>query len=306
VKLFLISMIRNEVDILASFLAHVDALFDCGFLVDHLSCDGSEVLLREFVAARPGWQLRRLETPRYLQAELSCELLAKGFEGGADAVLFLDADEFVHRLDRAALERAVAGLGERRQLGHLRWRNCIPGEYREPFELAQPAWLCAPSEHKKIVLPRWLHERHPGRVLVNQGNHTALLPESCDEVSVGELLHFPIRSQRQLAHKTLTTWLSQASREDGVIAPHIRALFDTLSTGDLSAERMNAIAIEYGAPFVIDARLDAAELRARGHRLGRPEVVTRDEVGAQLRRRVSELQAAPGWLARLLQRRAAS
>jgi len=181
-KLFLAAMIRNELDVLPAWLAHVAALFDRGCLVDHLSSDGSEALLRTF-ARRPGWTCRPLTTAAYLQAELSNELLERAFAEGADAVLFLDADEFVAELDRAALERAVAALDAGLRLGHLRWRNCAPAEYTDTFALDRPAWLCDLAEHKKIVIPRWAHQRWPGQVRVNQGNHTAFLPEPAGEDS---------------------------------------------------------------------------------------------------------------------------
>jgi hypothetical protein len=274
VQLFLISMIRNERDVLPWFLAHAGALFDHGCLVDHLSTDGSSEQMRAFVAARSGWQLRRLDTAAYLQAEVGTELLADAYRAGADAVFFLDADEFVAEHDRPALERAIDRLNAEKKIGHLRWRNCLPEGYDVPFSLDRPAWLCELAEHKKIVLPRWLLERHPDRLRINQGNHTVFIPngEHYEEAQIGCLYHFPIRSLRQLVQKILTTHLAQSSRADGVVAPHIQALFETLISKELTPELLNAIGADYGAPFVFSTGMSESALRARGYRVEVPRV----------------------------------
>ena len=274
-KLFVGAMIRDELDVLPSWLRHVGALFDRGCLVDHLSGEGAQALLQTF-AQRPGWSYRRLDSPAYLQAEQSNELLMRAFAEGADAVFVLDADEFIGELDRADLERAVAGLGAARQLGHLRWRNCLPAEYHDGFRLDQRAWLCGLSVHKKIVLPRWVYERWPGQVRVNQGNHTAIVPEPADAQVIAELYHFPIRSPQQLMHKVVNTYLAQATRPDGVIAPHIRALFETVARRPLTPGLLNALAVDYGAPVPVHTEIESAELAGRGFRLVVPRITVED------------------------------
>jgi len=72
--------------------------------------------------------------------------------------------------------------------------------------------------------------------------------------------------------KILTTYLAQASRGDGVVAPHIRALYETLTSRELTPALLNALAADYGAPDAPLAGLDAAALAERGYRLAVPRI----------------------------------
>jgi hypothetical protein len=273
VKLFLVCMIRNEIDILPSFLGHIDSLFDCGCLVDHLSSDGSELLMVDFVSSRTGWEYHSLKTPAFVQAEKSTEFLNRGFSCGADAVFFLDADEFIAGMNRASLERAVAMLETNTLIGHLRWRNCLPVEYRDTFSLDQKMWMCDLAVHIKLVVPRWLYGRYGNQLGMNQGNHSLRVPDAAtlSGVALAELLHVPIRSRGQLVRKILAAYVSQAAKPDKVIAPHIQTLFDTLVRRDLTPEVLNALAVNYSTPTTID-QLTHADLEKRGYICGLPDV----------------------------------
>lgn len=275
-KLFLGCMIRNEIDILPSFLEHVVSLFDCGCLVDHLSCDGSEALLQSFVASRPDWECQTIRTPAYLQAEKCTEILYRGFSKGADAVFFLDVDEFVAEFDRDALETVVARLNAQNQIGQLRWRNCMPADYGLPFSLAHKAWLCDASPHKKIVVPRWLYEVYGDSIRMNQGNHSLRLPknETYRQTLFGELLHFPIRSREQFVRKIIVSYFSQVIRPGQVIAPHIQNLFDLLVHHDLTHEMLNALSVNYGVVMPV-MPITPADLTNRGYALTMPSVSRR-------------------------------
>jgi hypothetical protein len=266
-------MIRNEIDILPSFLGHIDSLFDSGCLVDHLSSDGSELLMRDFVSSRAGWEYHSLKTPAFVQAEKSTEFLNRGFSTGADAVCFLDADEFIAGTSRASLERAVAMLETKRLIGHLRWRNCVPVEYRDTFSLDQKVWMCDLGVHIKLVVPRWLYRRYGNHIGMNQGNHSLRVPDAATFSGVGlaELLHFPIRSRGQLIRKILAAYVSQTAKPDKVIAPHIQTLFNTLVRRDLTPEVLNALAVNYSTPTAI-GHLTHADLEKRGYMCGLPDV----------------------------------
>lgn len=259
-------MIRNEIDILASFLGHIDSLFDGGCLVDHLSSDGSEVLMRDFASSREGWEYHQLRTPAFAQAEVSTKFLNEGFSTGADAVFFLDADEFIAGMSRAALESSVAILETNNSVGRLRWRNCLPAEYGEIFSLDQKIWMCDLAVHIKLVVPRWLYRLYGDQLAMNQGNHSLRLPKAAHfaAVDLAELLHFPIRSRGQLVRKILAAYVSQAAKPDKVIAPHIQVLFDRLTRSDLTPEVLNALAVTYSTPTTID-QLTSADLEKRGY-----------------------------------------
>jgi hypothetical protein len=280
-------MIRNEIDILPSFLSHIDSLFDGGCLVDHLSNDGSERLLQNFSAARPEWECHTLRTPGYAQAELSSELLQRGFKAGAGAVFFLDADEFIGGLDRLKLKTAVAELESGRLLGQLRWRNCIPDGYDAPFSLDRPAWHGDMAPHRKLVVPRWVWANFGEKLGMNRGNYSLRLPEGrmhdgvrINNAAIGEILHFPIRSREQFVRKIMTTYVAQAMGPGAQVAPHIKALFDLLATNEFTPDLLNAIAANYGLATPVGQPLSRDQICQRGLLLETPNVVVAGHAGA--------------------------
>ena len=70
----MISLLRNERDILPSFLSHVGSLFDSGDLVDHMSTDGSGSLMERFCSGMPGWSFGQLSHRGHLQSQVMTAL----------------------------------------------------------------------------------------------------------------------------------------------------------------------------------------------------------------------------------------
>jgi hypothetical protein len=246
-QLSLISMIRNEIDILPAFLGHIDNLFNGGYLIDHLSSDGSESLLREFTASRPTWEYYPLKSPAYTQADISSDFMRRGFKQNTDAVFFLDADEFIANLYRPQLEESVTALDSSQQIGYF---CCMPGEYGPAFALDQPAWHGDLAPHKKIIVPRWLYAMHGEQLAVNQGNHSLRLPagQTVSGPIIAELLHFPIRSREQFVRKILVSYVAQAMKPNKQVAPHIQTYFDLIMKQNLTPDLLNSIAANYGSP----------------------------------------------------------
>ena len=60
-KLAVISMIGDDVDILPAFLQHASDLFQMGFLLDHRSTDGSQEIMEDFCSGLSGWSYFKLE-----------------------------------------------------------------------------------------------------------------------------------------------------------------------------------------------------------------------------------------------------
>src|SRR4029077_13508080 len=70
-KLALVSMIRDEADILPAFLEHASELFDMGFLLDHRSSDGSQKIMDDFCSGFSGWSYFKLDFPGRHQRDMS-------------------------------------------------------------------------------------------------------------------------------------------------------------------------------------------------------------------------------------------
>jgi hypothetical protein len=247
-KLAAISMIRDEADIIAPFLGHLAALFDIVFLFDQRSSDGSGELMRQACAARETWSYYLCDFAGRHQKEVSNVFLRKAFERGADALFFLDADEFIGVSSRAELEEAAAKINQRRALGSFRWKSCIPTSFdRWLFEPAAPLWVAdANSPWFKVVISRAVFLSIPA-IQVGAGNHLAVLPDGTDNprtMPLGHLFHVPVRSHQQLLQKVFTSAFANLAKSNRMIAEgsHKRRLLEIIAERDLSDEVLVGIA----------------------------------------------------------------
>src|SRR3954470_8878543 len=103
-------MVRNEADVVEAFVRHHASRLDALYVVDHRSEDGT----REILAALAGEGLRITvahdEHVAQRQSAIITALARRAFAEGADAVLPLDADEFVKWPERRAFERWLAAV----------------------------------------------------------------------------------------------------------------------------------------------------------------------------------------------------
>ena len=107
-----VTMVRDECDILPAFIAHHEALVDVMFFADHRSVDGTYRYLQRLSqreqTGHASVELFRFGSHPDLQREV-CGLLARqAFTLGFDWVIFLDADEFLPFASAAELKRLCA------------------------------------------------------------------------------------------------------------------------------------------------------------------------------------------------------
>ena len=110
-KVFVISMVRNEVDIIRmNVLHHLSLGLDCLLVADNGSSDGTDRELQRLSRdKRVRWH--RDHSP-YRQSEIITGLAREAFRSGADWVVPMDADEFWWAREknlREVLARSTAG-----------------------------------------------------------------------------------------------------------------------------------------------------------------------------------------------------
>jgi len=111
VKLWGVSMVRNEEDIVEAFVRHNLTILDGMLIVDHNSTDRTLAILTALRAERLPLVVKRHEAPGYLQAEITTSAAREVFaRTPADFVFPLDADEFLKVGRRAELERYLKSL----------------------------------------------------------------------------------------------------------------------------------------------------------------------------------------------------
>jgi hypothetical protein len=252
-KIALVSMIRDDVDILPAFLRHASDLFDMGFLLDHRSSDGSQQIMQDFCVDSPGWSYFKLDFAGRHQREMSNIFMSRAFEAGADAVAFLDADEFVD-CPKEELHSKIRCLNEELAIGLLRWRPCVPKTFSnhdfdldEPLFVAprpSPASLVAP----KVVVTRQCFLRTNGKLRVSQGNHVVEGGEAPFPTrEIGIIYHVPIRSKQQVFRKAVAGAISHLARGNlmNIEAFQKKDMIKMIGAGQLTADRMRGMAAHY-------------------------------------------------------------
>jgi hypothetical protein len=119
-------MVRNEADIVEAFVRHNLTVLDGLIVVDHASADATLDILKSLAAEPLRLAVRRIDVPGYLQAEVTTSAAREAFgRAGADAVIALDADEFLKVPSRALLEHAIATIPSG-CCGRVAWPTYVP------------------------------------------------------------------------------------------------------------------------------------------------------------------------------------
>ncbi len=246
-RIAVISMVRNEADVIESFVRHCFSFADLLLLVDHMSVDGTAEILAKLQAEGLPLYVERFTAVEQAQSEVMNGLMARAFtQEGADLVLPLDADEFLiadgasaHTLDfcRRQLERL--SLDKVYGVDWIRYLLRDPEQGTTDFLLARPCWREYRADSlQKVVIGREAF-RTTG-LFLTQGNHAACLRlKEGEQVLVPErmqglhLAHFPWRSEAQARSKAAVGWISNLAKYSPYtnIANHWRKDFLCLLQG---------------------------------------------------------------------------
>jgi len=266
-KLALVSMVRNEIDILPTFLRHAAAVFDYAVFIDHCSVDGTAEALAFTAGLNTDWHLWRAHEPGYFQ-EAFCGFAMRWLfrQTDCDAVLFLDADEFVETASRQTLQAFVWAACEQNFVGALQQVHCLPLRPDAAIYHGCEHWRMNSRNGTKLVIPRSVYDRHPA-VRPNLGNHVAMNGQAAITPQViGRVLHFPLRSLAQMKQKMVCGCLGLLAREDPI--PEVRRNWFTvlrrLATEELDTLDLRGMAASYGEPNSAYMRLPMDELPAAG------------------------------------------
>src|SRR5262245_61766572 len=211
-RLAAVTMVRNECDIIESFVRHNAAFFDCLYILDHRSTDKTRVILRSLADEGLPMVLSREDSGVFYQGPTMTRLV-KGAHADHpwDFVIPLDCDEFVRMPDRAALEAALADL-DRASIGLWDLVSYVPtanDDSKEPDVLRRivhwaktiPDLACKIG---KVVIPGAVIAQ-PGFSL-SEGHHSVhvdgkVVPER--RLDGLTLAHFPVRSVNQFIMRTV-------------------------------------------------------------------------------------------------------
>jgi hypothetical protein len=250
-KLAAISMIRDEADLIGTFLSHLAALFDLVFLLDQRSSDGTSEVIQHACRQRPGWSHWHMDFAGRHQKEVTTLFMGRAFEVGADAVFFLDCDEFIDVRNRADLDAIAARMLERAKYGFFTWKACVPLRLdRWPFNPRDKVWIAGKDTPvEKVAVPRTLFAAAPG-LRIGQGSHRVHDPAGKvlrGGVPVGSLLHIPVRSRHQFLQKVFTSAFANLAKNNPMTheSVHKRNFLEVIAGRELSDMTLASIGAQF-------------------------------------------------------------
>jgi hypothetical protein len=248
-KLFGAAMLRNEADIVESFVRHNLSLLDGLLVVDHGSSDGTSEILDALVTEGLPLEVERDASVGYLQSEIMSRTVRQALtRHGANFVFALDGDEFLKIARRDLLDSVLATLPQGLHAA-MPWQTYVPDFDANPpppptTVLARAKRRLAEERHglHKVIVARAFADTPDAVIAV--GNHVvlpsadhsaALQPVKHARVAaeVVALAHLPVRSARQLTNKVVIGWLAHcaARRNNADLAFHWRELYRELADG---------------------------------------------------------------------------
>ncbi|PIQ76397.1 hypothetical protein COU78_06085 [Candidatus Peregrinibacteria bacterium CG10_big_fil_rev_8_21_14_0_10_49_24] len=250
-----ICWVRNEEDIIETFVRHALAMTDHMILVLHSSNDCSQEILESLVSEGLSLDVRYNNSPIHKQSEVLTRLMHE-IAHDTEWILPLDADEFPVTRRGTSFRDTVQQLPQDR-VHLLPWHTYVPLPQDDHNQMN----ILMRMQHKrsyeqqpfsKVLIPSCLLRRAPEAVLP-EGSHELLLPShvasvTCDTLCLG---HFPVRSASQLRRKIINGWESHSAnpqREQGH-AFHWESLYERCkSPVPLSDEELLSIALHYAVP----------------------------------------------------------
>ena len=225
VKIAAITMVKNEADIIESFVRHTLQIVDVLLVTDQHSTDGTVEILQNLRAEGLSIGIQNFSGEGHAQAEVMTGMLQQAIgEQQADIIVPLDADEFLlsDQGDSAAVRERLLSM-DPASAAHLVWvqyRLADSEEAQTEYLLSRPCLREAEAEAMgKIVLGRRAVEQYHLRLI--QGSHYAAMPDvkgdggqllaGCALTGI-HLAHFRYRSQQQMMSKSFCLWLSNLAK----------------------------------------------------------------------------------------------
>lgn len=220
-----VSMVRNEADVIESFVRHNLGWADRIYVAVHESTDETSNILHSLQKDGLPIFLSEVRGAAQLQSEVVTALLHQAVADGADFIVPLDADEFLlpdggttaGQSMRATCRHAF-GLLEGSKVYAIPWVRYVP-RGGQGFLLARKAYREKWPEKLSKALFGAKAVREAG-LSVSQGSHLALLPEKDGErqsvvpetIKGLHIAHFPWRSEEQAAKKVAVGWLGNVAK----------------------------------------------------------------------------------------------
>ena len=213
-KVYGVSMIKNEADIIESYLRYHLNLFDGLVLLDNGSTDRTLEIIKRLQAEGCPLQVKHDHTPEFAQGDKTTDLINYTFkEFTPDLVFPLDVDEFLIAPAYPLNPRQLVNRLPASKVYYLERDYTYFPIHLNENELFIPKRITYASLIKdywpKVVVSRPIWETYSPAI--SGGNHDLLFDKKEVKVELLETLklrHFPYRSLEHLKSKVAVGWIN--------------------------------------------------------------------------------------------------
>jgi Glycosyl transferase family 2 len=221
-KIAVVTMIRNECDIIELFIKHNLDLVDKIFVIDHFSSDNTPIILDKLrELGLPIETVQAMDVYQNQSNEITTLTRKIAADGEFDHIIPLDADEFLPWMDRRSFRELLKNEIPQDSFGTMYWKTFCPanGETNDQLMSLQSGFFARshePIDYPKVILGG----KFAKSGTVSAGNHSAKHPyfkRKAIKTSL-HLQHLPVRSTPQIVQKALVgshTLLSSPIRKPG-------------------------------------------------------------------------------------------
>lgn len=213
-------MVKNESDIIESFVRHNITFIDKMVILDNGSTDGTLVILNKLIEEGLPIYLIQDPNPTYSQSQIMTRLLHLVLDEFHPAfVIPIDADEFLSA--NGGQPRDLIKRLDNNKVHYIPWVTYVPTRQDNKNELFIPKRIThrrmkEPTVYYKVIIPGDLAKENDLSLI--QGNHDVKAKrgqiKNFDHTLF--IAHYPIRSTAQVMSKYLVGWLAYLAKPDHI------------------------------------------------------------------------------------------
>jgi hypothetical protein len=257
-KVACISIMRNEADILESFVRYHLQIADQMIIISHRSADGSREILNNLKQEGLNIEVQEETSLEFQQGPSMTRIMKRAVDTyGADWIVPLDADEFIAAPKQGSVRTILEQLPHDKITKVSYW-SYVPMPSDNPQEpnvlkRIQHHRTSENKQHEKIIIPRFMAMKKHG--FIAAGNHGFVkrrfgkqkeFPSLHTDQLV--LAHYPVRSERQIMSKAFVSWLAILANpnKEPTEGYHWKLLYDRFISNDrIKSEDLANLAFNY-------------------------------------------------------------
>ncbi|MFV8827443.1 glycosyltransferase family 2 protein [Alkalihalobacterium sp. APHAB7] len=218
-KYILVSMVKNEADIIESFVRYHLCIFDQIIILDNKSTDNTCHILEQLKHEGIPLTIIKDESLEFIKGKKTTKLVYDTLQKhNPDVIFLLDADEFLTSVGSNVHPREYIDQLIQDKVYYINRENYLPHSSDNMSEQFVPKRIIHKSDDtisRKVIFTRKILKNF--KINIGQGNH-GLLPgnKSVKRETLNNLkiAHFPFRSIEHFKSKVIIGWIANLSRHD--------------------------------------------------------------------------------------------